>query len=209
MMLQVRINENDYDRVILAIKPLEKTEESVLKTAVNNTARRARTQLVSRATKRYAGKDVAGRSALMQASDIQTATTSDVRAILYFKSPMNEIGQFHVSSLEVSKTAYNKNGKRRKKNIKGNVLNGPSKKLNNAFVVQFKSGHKAVVSRENGINMKKYAGKPKIPHYEKLKKLLSPNVPEMISNAEVYKPDEIGQILHEEVNKLLVKVSGG
>ena len=208
MSLRVEINEDDYRRVIKAIKPLERSEESVLKTAVNNAAKKAQKNLISSASKRYVGEE-AKRATIKGQSAIKKADVSGVTSIVEFASPMKEIGGFHVSSMEVRKPEYTKKGKRRKIRLKGKVLRGASKGLGAAFVVQFKSGHIAVVKRIDGKNMDQYANKPKIPHYAKLEKLLSPNVAEMLGNKNVYKPDEIAALLHEEVEKVLGKVLGG
>lgn len=212
MSLRVEINEDDYRRIIKAIKPLERSEESVLKTAVNNAAKKAQKNLISSASKRYVGK--AAKSSVMKGqSTMRKASVPGMAAAIEFASPMKEIGDFHVSNMKVSLTAYTKAGKRQKRSLKGNVLRGASKSLGNAFVVEFKAGpnksHRAVVERVDGVNMKKYSGKPKISHYAKLEKLLSPNVAEMIGNKNVYKPDEIAALLHEEVERVLGKVLGG
>lgn len=208
MSLRVEINEDDYRRVIKAIKPLERSEESVLKAAVNNAAKKVQKNLISSASKRYVGR-AAKSGAIKEQSMIKKASVFGVAAAIEFASPMKEIGDFHVSNMKVSTTAYTKTGKRQKRRLKGNVLRGASKELGAAFVVQFKSGHIAVVKRIDGKNMDQYANKPKIPHYAKLEKLLSPNVAEMIGNKNVYKPDEIAALLHEEVEKVLGKVLGG
>ena len=208
MRPRVQINDADYKRVIKAIKPLETSEESVLKRAVNDAAKKAQASLISKASARYTGK-AAGKQTLKRQSAIDKASVSGVASVLRFASPMQEIGQFHISSRTVSRPAYTKGGKRRKKRLKGNVLRGSSKLLGGAFVVKFESGHIAVVKRSKDENMKNYKGKPRLPHYAKLEKLLSPNVPEMIGNKEVYKPDEIAELLHEEINRVLIKVLGG
>lgn len=181
-----------------------KNPKSVVKTAVNNTAKKAQTLLAQRASKSYAGK-AAKKSTILSASQISKASVSSQVAVIKFRSSVHEIKEFHVSSLSISKTTYRKNGKRGGRKIKGNVLKGSSKTLENAFVVQFKNGHVSVVSRVPGSKMKSN------PKKEKLRKLLSPSYPVMIRGDKVYgeASEEIANILSEQVIKVVDKVTGG
>lgn len=186
-----------------------KKPEAVVKTAVNNTAKKAQKLLASKASKVYAG-EVAKRSAILSASTISKASNSHSVATIKFRSTVHEIKEFHVSSLTISKTTYRKNGKRGGRKIKGNVLRGSSKVLNNAFVVQFKNnneseGHIAVVSRVPGERMKSN------PKKEKLRKLLSPSYEIMIGGEKVYGAvaDDIKETLNEEIVNVMNRVLGG
>lgn len=181
-----------------------KNKESVLKTAVNNTAKKAQSLLAQKAAAEYSGKK-SRKGVIMAASSIKKATTSGPSATITFKSPVHEIKEFHVSSLDISKTTFRKDGKRGGKNIKGNVLKGSPKKLDYAFVVRFKSGHVAVVSRIPGTQMKSN------PKKEKLRKLLSPSYKVMVGGAKVYdamEPD-IKKVLSEEISKIIDNALGG
>ena len=115
-----------------------KKPEAVVKTAVNNTAKKARKELASKASKEYAGQ-ITKQGVILSASSIIKANVSRPTAIIKFRSGVHEIKEFHVSSLSISKTTYRKNGKRGGKKIKGNVLKGTPKQLENAFVVNFKT----------------------------------------------------------------------
>lgn len=178
--------------------------ESVVKTVVNNTAKQTQKLLVQRASKEYAG-EAARRSNILAASAIEKATTGSQTATIRFKSPVHEIKEFHVSSLQISRTYYRKNGQRGKKKIKGNVLRGTPKILENAFVVQFKNGHISVVNRIPGTHMKNN------PKKEKLRKLLSPSYKVMIGSERVFgeSSDAIGIIMHNEAEKVMEKILGG
>lgn len=181
-----------------------KKPEIVIKTVVNNTAKQMQKLLSQKASKEYVG-EAARRSSILAASSIQKASTGSQTAVIRFKSPVHEIKEFHVSSLQISKTYYRKNGQRGKKNIKGNVLSGKSKILENAFVVRFKNGHISVVSRIPGTRMKSN------PKKEKLRKLLSPSYKVMIGSDRVFgeSSDAIGVIMHNEAEKVLEKILGG
>lgn len=181
-----------------------KKPESVIKTVVNNTAKQTQKLLAQKASKVYVG-EAARKSKILAASTVQKATTGSQTATIRFKSPVHEIKEFHVSSMQISKTYYKKNGQRGKKNIKGNVLSGKSRVLENAFVVQFKNGHISVVSRIPGTHMKSN------PKKEKLRKLLSPSYKVMIGSERVFgeSSDAIGVIMHNEAEKVLEKILGG
>lgn len=215
MILRVEMNEKDRNRISGIAIALGKSEKTLVKAAVNEAARRAKESLISDAEGRYTGKRAASKKNIEENSSIQKASGSNLSSTLRFASGVHEISQFHVNSMKVHTTAYTKLGKRRVRTVKGNVLEGGAKELTGAFVVRFKAGkrraedkdHFAVVKRVEGENMKKYAGKPRIPHYEKLEKVLSPSVPGMISKT--YDPDKVADLLHEEVEKVLAKVLGG
>lgn len=204
MNLNIKVNEDDFSKVVYALKNLSKSEESLLKTAVNNTSRKAQKILVQKASREYAG-DAGKQSKIMGSSDIKKGSASHPLATITFRSSVHEIKEFHVSSLNISKTIYRKDGKRGGQRIKGNVLKGKGKTLDKAFVVQFKSGHIAVVSRIPGSRMVSN------PKKEKLRKLLSPSYPVMIGGERVYGKthEEIADILHGEIEKALAKVMGG
>ena len=203
MIIEMNVQQSTLDDIEKKLKGL-KNPKSVVKTAVNNTAKKARTLLSQKASKSYAGK-VAKKGTIMSASEISKASTSSQTAIIKFKSSVHEIKEFHVSSLNISKTTYRKNGKRGGRKVKGNVLKGSSKALENAFVVQFKNGHVSVVSRVPGSKMKSN------PKKEKLRKLLSPSYPVMIGGNRVYgeTSEEIATILNDQITKVMDKAIGG
>lgn len=198
---------NDVEKQLDGVKG--KTKNSVLKTSVNNTAKQAQRLLAQKTSETYVGKHTR-RSAVIQNSDVHKGNAKSPTAQIEFSSPVTEIKDYYVSSLQISKTAYTKKGKRRHKTIKGRVLNGENKKLEYAFVVQFKNGHIAVVSRVPGVNAKQHSGKPEKPHYEKLRKILSPSIATAVGGDRVYgeSKEKIEKMLLEEVSKTMQKVLG-
>lgn len=202
MKIQAQISKTDYENILQGMRTLEKSEESVLKTAVNNTAKKVQKLMAKKMSQRYAG-EAAEKSNILKSSDIRKATTSFVKATVTFSSYIQEILDFHV----IVSTAIKKMVKRMTARIRGNVLKGTAKKFDDAFVVKFKSGHVAVVSRIPGINMEKYKKKPEKPHYEKLRVWYSPSKASMAKN--VYDADEISDRLHKEVEAVMEKVLGG
>lgn len=207
MILKVEIHKDTFDSVIRAMRDVEQSEERVLKTAVNNTARKAQKLLIQKAARAYAGK-AARPDMIRNASTITKATVDRLEATVAFKGPVHDVADFHVSGMKVA-SPYTSRGRYSSRRPKGNVLKGTAKKFSNAFVVEFKSGHVAVVSRINGVNAKKFRGKPQKPHYEKLRKWISPSYMKMIGNEKVYNADEIAQILDGEVKSVMQQVLGG
>ncbi|MDR0924291.1 MAG: phage tail protein [Hungatella sp.] len=203
MNITISVPEETIKDIEKRLEGLKKKPKSVVRTAINNTSKKARSLLAQKASKVYAGK-ISKKGSIMSASEIKKASAGSQVAIIKFRSPVHEIKEFHVSSLAISKTIYKKNGKRGGRKLKGNVLKGSSKPLN-AFVVQFKNGHVSVVSRVPGSRMKSN------PNKEKLRKLLSPSYPVMIRNEKVYgeTSEEIAAILSEQVVKVMDKVLGG
>lgn len=212
MSLKVEIRKDTFDSVIRAMRDVEQSEERVLKTAVNNTARKVQRLLIQKAARVYAGK-AARPGVIRDASSITKATASRPEATVSFRGPVHDVAEFHVSGMKVV-SPYTSGGKYSSRRPRGNVLKGSAKKFGNAFVVRFKNGdsgkdHVAVVSRITGENAKKFLGKPVKPHYEKLWKWISPSYMKMIGNEKVYDPDEIGDILDGEVRTVMQKVLEG
>lgn len=201
--LTVKISETQIKRIEDALSGI-KDPSAAIKTTVNNTAKKAQELLAETTYKEYAGR-VSRKGNVLAASEIQKSTVERLGATIKFKSPMHEIKEFRVSSLQISRTEYTDTGKRKKKTLKGHVLKGDSKPLKGAFVVQFKSGHIAVVNREPGTHMLKN------PSKEKLKKLLSPSYMHMVGGKKVYEASEreIASILSEQATQVISKALGG
>lgn len=207
MILKVEIRKDTFDCLVRAMRDVEQSEERVLKTAVNNTARKAQKLLIQKAARAYDGK--AARVGMLRgASEIIKGTAASPEATVTFKSPVHDIAEFHVSGMKVA-SPFTGKGRYSSRRPKGNVLKGNAKKFGSAFVVKFKSGHVAVVSRIPGVNATKYQGKPSKPHYEKLRKWISPSYMKMVGSERVYDPEEIRTILDEEVKAVMDKVLGG
>lgn len=145
---------------------------------------------------------------IRDASSITKATVSRPEAIVAFKGPVRDVTEFHVSGMKVASPYTSRRGYSSRR-PRGNVLKGSAKKFSNAFAVKFKSGHVAVVSRIQGVNADKFRGKPVKPHYEKLRKWISPSYMKMIGSEKVYDPDEVGDILDSEVRTVMQKVLEG
>lgn len=201
-MLVVKVDTNE-DRICTVLNALGSDSGRVLKNAINRTARKARKTTAKEATKRY---DYEGKENFFNDMKFRTAKKvafGDMMAEISAKGPATEIGQFTVDNMTVAR------GKNRPDAISGKVMtaSGMTELKNKgikAFVAQFKSGHIAVVEREKLTTKQKEEGHHGGKDYKyagyRLKKLLSPSVPQMLGNKEA-----INEVVEPEIQDLLVK----
>lgn len=202
MSIKITINEDHYNRVLRALRTVERSDESVLRSGVNNTARIVQRNLASKVSHRYAG-GAGKRSTVLATSDIQKATAANPTAIINFRSPIRDVKEY---SVRIGRRV-----------ISAAVLNTGFKKIDRGFVAGLswtsRSGasgtHEAVMQRVEGSVARKYAGKPAKPHYNKIRKVLSPSVVKQVENKAVYNEQEIAETLRTEVDKVVSKVLGG
>lgn len=202
MNVKITLDQKQYETILKALRNVERSDESVLRTGANNTAKTIQKTLASGVAKRYAG-DAGKRATVLGTSRITKATTSLPTATLIFESPVREVSEYKA---RIGRRA-----------ISVKVLNTGFKKLNGAFVAglrwQARSGasgtHEAIMQRVPGSVARKYAGKPSKPHYEKIRKILSPSVAKQVENPEVFNDYEIADVLHDEINKVVDRVLGG
>lgn len=194
-MIKISVDQNDFNRIVQSMKNIEKSEESVLKTAVNNTAKQVQRRLAKQAGKVYVGQAPAE---IFSRSKIIKASVSKVNATIIFQSEQPGIEKHKISGFVVRKTMY-LNGKRVKAPVFAAQLKGSMKPLEGesgmAFCVRFKNGKKAVVSRKG----------------KKLKRIMGSSDMVMVRNEKVFGAEEekIAEILHKQVDKILLKVLGG
>lgn len=200
--IRITINEEHYRKVLQALRTVERSDESVLRSGVNNTARIVQRSLASKAAHRYAG-GAGKRATILGTSDIQKATAANPTAIINFRSPIRDVKEY---SARIGRRA-----------ISAAVLNTGFKKIDRGFVAGLswtsRSGasgtHEAIMQRVEGTVAKQYAGKPAKPHYNKIRKVLSPSVQKQIDNPHVYSEQEVAEALRAEVDKVVAKVLGG
>lgn len=197
----IQIELSGIERIEEALNGMENKTPSVLKSALNATAKEARKELANKAKKTYAVK-ISGFNKTMK---IKNATVGKMEAVIKARGEAMELGQFRASPFKVT------NGADRPESMKGKVMTAHQMKALvksdvKAFVVKFKSGHVAVVERVPGKKMKSN------PKKEFLKKLLSPSIPQMVGNEkEVYgeiRP-KIDQLLQENISRQIDRILGG
>lgn len=203
-MLEIKFDQQMYNKIITSMKGIQKSEESLLKTAVNNTADKAQKLLARQAKKVYAGEAPKG---ILERSSIKKATVSKLSATILFKSEQPLLTKFRVTGEMPTKTVY-RDGKRVKFPIKGTQMrSGRMKTLKGknglAFAVVFKNGTPAIVYRGKG-SRKGYEGKTV------LKAFYGSSDRSMVGNEKVYGRvnKDISNMLNEQCEKLLDKVLG-
>ncbi|MDD3251768.1 MAG: hypothetical protein PHV18_04315 [Lachnospiraceae bacterium] len=202
MSVQISLDQDHYGKILRALRNIERSDESVLRTGVNNTAKIIQKDLASKVAKRYTG-GAGKRATVLGTSKITKATTANPAAILTFSSPVRDVMEYKA---RIGRRA-----------VSVAVLNTGLKKLNGAFAAglrwQARSGesgvHDAIMQRVPGTVARKYAGKPAKPHYNKIRKVLSPSVAKQVGNPEVFNENEIADTLRNEVDKVVSKVLGG
>lgn len=197
-MIEIQVDQEQLNKVLNTLQSMQDEMPSVVKKAVNTTARQARRKLADKAKETYALK----LSGFNQSMTIKNATVGRLEAGIVTKGETLELGKFR-APLKV----YSGTNKNRPPFIKAKVLNESSLKAlvtseTKAFVTRFKSGHVAIVQRVPGKKMESNEKKTFI------KKLLSPSIPKMIGNEEkvygVIEP-EIRELIKENVQKELIK----
>lgn len=195
--------DKEEERIRNVLNALGTEGDRALKNAINQTARKVRKDMVKHAAEKY---DYEKKESLLEEAKFNSAKKAafgGTAAVISAKGEATEVGQFDVDDMQVHK------GKDKPASIKGKVFSQRGmKELKTkdakAFVAQFKSGHIAVVVREKLSLGQKIAGYHKGYDYKyatyRLKKLLSPSVPQMLGNKEA-----MNEIIEPEIQDLLVK----
>ena len=164
-------------RIEASLGELSSKAPTVLTKALNSTARAVRKQLSKDMKQRYQLTKDKGRLNATKAAKIKNATRSSMTATIRSTGQKNDLMDFFVNPTAVlhgkGDVAYLAGVlKSSRKHLTG--TGGTSK----PFVVQFQSGHIAIVER--------VIGKPMVrnPKKEFLQKLLSPAVPHMMFREE-------------------------
>ena len=167
-MLLIDLN-HEYEEIEKALGDLKAETPKVLRTALSNTSRRVRKQVVGDASSRYAYQDdSAWKPNNKGALKLKAGTKRDAfYTRLFSTGPMNELLDFMVAP-----SSYNPRSRPDAHAAKV-LASGALTKLGDSpkpFITKFRSGHLAVVQR---------TGKRRLP----VKSLLSPSVPSMVQGA--------------------------
>ena len=205
--IHFELDEGYIQQVIQAMRGLEKSEESVFKTAINNTASRAQKLLARQAKRVYGGEAPQG---ILERSSIRKSTVSDLGATIFFRSEQPDIMKFRVSASgqEPTPIAW-EDGQRVKfpisiQQLKGRDLKELSGVDGMAFAIRFKNGKLAIVTRTG---KKTYGGNGK----DELKVFMGSSDRSMIQNERVYGKVEgkIADILNQQCQRALEKALAG
>ena len=227
-IITVRVDEKDLREVEQKLTGLKKPE-AALRTAINRVAKSTSKSLARQTVKVY--RYGAGQSGINGALNFQRASGSGASARLLYVSKVKEPRDYFLAG-GIS-YGYRRAGEKTKRfriktgaagalyraysgGVRGAVLKSSSAKTfkgetGKAFIVKFKSGHVAVVSRKPNEVASKYKGKKLTKHTQKLRAWRSPSVATIVGNEKVYgkiQPD-IEREMHEEVQKVIEKVLYG
>lgn len=205
--IHFELDEGYIQQVIQAMRRLEKSEESVFKTAINNTASRAQKLLARQANRVYGGETPQG---ILGRSSIKKSTVSNLGATIFFRSEQPDITKFRVSASGQSPTPIAwADGQRLKfpisvQQLKKKGLKELSGQDGMAFAIRFKNGKLAIVTRTG---KKTYGGKGK----DELKVFMGSSDRSMVQNEKVYGvvQKDIADLLNQQCQKALEKALAG
>ena len=207
-LLQFELDEIVYQTIQRALGDLKGQSRKVLKAAVNDVAKQARTDLANKTKEVYTAK----KGPVTKAMDLKKATVSNPTATITVTGAQLELRDFRTRSSAQGGVAAKVRAERPMKAVQSK--RGHKAK---AFIVTFESGHRTVAQRQEGETYKQGAGKRRAkygPHADitRLKKMLSNSIPKMVGNqADVYgvvEPKIYAHLLdaiQKEVNKVLSK----
>lgn len=177
-MIKVTVEENALRDIEQKLGGLSNKAPSVLKKAVNETARSTKTKLYKKTKQVYA---VTNKKKFNQKSfEIKSATVGSQAAFISTKGEMLELIDFKVSPKQVTRGSNNRPKVYKSKVLKENSMEKLQVGKLKAFIVQFSNDHQSVVQRVPGKKMERN------PKRDFIKKLLSPSVPGMVGGEKVY-----------------------
>lgn len=200
----IEVSEQTIDRIHTILAGVENADKKVLKPALTRGL--------------MAGKTAAGK-AVRQTYHISAGDFNSRGHMKY--SSVSQGGSGIIGSIEYSggvipliRFKVSPNTPKKNKTPSAAVLKASSLvkfgRQNNVFVQQMKSGHIGIFERKEG-EYSSSRGSGKNKHTEKLKELLSPAVPQMVSNDTVMQTVEdrvnevINQRIDHEIERLLSK----
>lgn len=205
-VITVEIDQRTLDQIEEELGELSGKSAQVLKTAVNNAAKKARDLMEKKAQESYTAK----KSALNKDLKIKKATNAEATALITSKGETLELKQF--------KSSAPKSGAKVKITQAGSLklIQSRRGRRAKAFLTRFRSGHEAIVQRQEGETYKTSSGRQareaawgKGTDMTAIKKLLSISAPKMLGDEKkvfgVIRP-EIYDILTEEIQKAIDRV---
>lgn len=193
-MIRVDVPQQEIDEVISKLADMHAKIPYELRKAVNDAAKQTRNQIARKTKQRYASKKY-NTNTIKSMMKIEKASISDLSATIKSRGALNEVKDFKVSNADPW-------ARPRPKFISAKVLKNSSMtplitgKIK-AFAVQFRNGHVSVVTKVPNIRRNGNA---------KIRKIMSPAVPQMVKK--IYEEENIDteQILRESLDKTVAKL---
>lgn len=219
----IELDKDDLKNLRDALEEVENPYRGTA-TAINDMAKYMQDKLSEKTVKVYRFRG--GKSEIKRCSFIRKATVGFARATIEFHSTVKEPRDFYLSEGMVERVKKNgakyksnrikdkfiMSGNRAKGVVRGAILKSESPQVlkgetGNAFIVQFKSSHIAVVTRDPKEVAKKYAGQKYNKHTAKLRAWQSPSPSKMVHDEKVYGSleTEFAEKLHEMTGNAIEK----
>lgn len=194
MSVSIEVNRVSLEKIQKKLGNMSDKAPTVLRNALNDTAKKAEKKLAKKAQETYAVKT----GSFTGAGTLKRATLGKLEAEIHYSGSTLELKKFKVSPAGV-RTGSSRPEIVKAKVLKSSGMKGLVKGDIKAFVAQMGNKHVGVMQRK---------GKERLP----IKGLYSNSIPKMIGNEKrvygIIKP-EIGSDLQEAVNKQIQKVLGG
>ena len=205
-MIYFQAEMQDLTKIEAALGMAKDKSKTVLRSAINQTAKETVSLLVDEAGKEYYIKN---KSSIGKTLNRKKATVGDLTAVITSTGKTTELYDFRVSPRSYSPKHRPAGG--HTANVK---VGNPAKHLYlkpdasgdkyKAFIVKFKNGHKSVAQRVPGTEMESSSGR------EAIKTLRSTSIPAMLGNEEgVYRvvnpkiQDMLQKNIQEQIQRFL------
>ena len=191
-MIRVDIPQAEIDDVISKLTTAGSKVPFELRKAVNDAAKQTRNQIARKTKQRYQSKKY-NTNTVKSLMKIDKSTVSDLSATIKSEGSLNEIKEFKVSNLDPTARPPFISAKVLKNSSMTPLVSGKIK----AFAVRFRSGHVAIVTKYPNI---RHNGNAKI------RKLMSPALPQMVGKTYEEENIDTAHILHESLDKTVAKL---
>lgn len=217
-MIHVMVEMQDLQRIEAALGMVKDKSKTVLRAAVNNTAKRSVEMLVEEARKEYIMRRPAH---VRKTMEIKRATTSNLTAMVTSRGRVNELYDYSVNPSSYVTTDRPKRGHKghelratRGKTIQYGAITRTgqftkTKDKHKAFITEYQSGHITLAQRVPGTRRR--SKRPSHPKgEEKIKNIKATSIPVMLGNENgVYGTvapkiqEELEQQIEQQILRLL------
>ena len=203
-MMYVRVEMDDLIEIEKALGMAKDKSKMVLRTAINNAAKKTEKSMIDGANKKYRYKK--GKKDIRKANSVRKAKARDLSALVEARGPLNELMDFRVTPMvyvpgggypEWYKARVLKGGKLKKIALRPDAAGDKYK----GFIIQYKSGHYALAQRVPGKRMK---SNPKKEAVKSLLSLCIPKAEEVVFNEQnmseqIY--DQLQESIQEQIHR--------
>ncbi len=185
-MMKIELEQSSYEEINKKLKEIGKTSSSVLKKAVNETAKKAEKDIINDIKENYTVK----KSALKNTTKVKKATVKSLSATITIKSNAISAKKGYETKKNTKKIAA------RLKVLQESSLKKLELEGRKAFLATMKNDHTGIFQRIPGSAVK---GR------EKIKEIYGPSVPSLVGGKRIYQKLEkkTKNNLREQVEKFM------